>query len=134
MGKMSFIFAFQQFRNEISYFENDRSTPHLYEGKRVLSCTDKINILLLNVDRAKICSKRPNGVQENAFFVIDRAQLKHVEDWLITDVGSFENRGSNSRLFTIVDGSIAYSKHVRGSKSKLLALRGVSRAKRILFS
>jgi hypothetical protein len=41
-------------------------------------------VLFLDVDSKKVCSKRPNGVQENACFVIDRSQLKHPEDWLIT--------------------------------------------------
>ena len=88
-----------------------------------MSFKDKVNILFLDVDSEKFCSKRPNGVQENACFVIDRAQLKHAEDWLMTDVGSFENRGSSSRVYTIIDGNIIDSKHVRGSKKKLLALR-----------
>jgi hypothetical protein len=105
------------------YFENNPSTPYLYKGKRTLSFKDKINVLFLDVDSAKICSKRPNAVQENSCFVIDRAQLQHAEDWLITDVGSFENRGSSSRVFTIIDGNIIDSKHVRGSKNKLLALK-----------
>jgi hypothetical protein len=78
-------------------------------------------VLFLDVDSKKVCSKRPNGVQENACFVIDRSQLKHPEDWLITDVGSFEHCGSSSRVFTIVDGNIVHSQQVRGKKRTPLA-------------
>ena len=33
---------------------------------------------------------------ENAAFVVDRTKLKNREDWLVTDLGAFENRGSRT--------------------------------------
>ena len=51
------------------------------------------------------------------FFVVDRSQLKSAKDWLSTDVGSFEHRGSSARLFTIVEGEIVDSYTWRGKKS-----------------
>lgn len=47
------------------------------------------------MDSEKVCTKRPNGVQENTLFVIDHSQLKNAEDWLVTDVGSFQNLGAS---------------------------------------
>ncbi|KAJ7375266.1 hypothetical protein OS493_002013 [Desmophyllum pertusum] len=75
------------------HFGNDPSTPYLYKGKYTLTFQEKMHILLLDVDSTKICTKRPNGVHENSFFVIDRAQLKNASDWLMTDVGAFDHRG-----------------------------------------
>lgn len=74
-------------------------------------------MLLLDVDETKICSKRPNGVDENAFFVVDRSQLKSAKDWLTTDVGSFEHRGSSARVFTVNEDEIVGSYTWRGKKS-----------------
>ena len=85
-----------------------------------LTFESKVNILLLDVDPTKICSKRPNGVDENAFFVVDRSQLKDYKDWLITDVGSFEHRGSSARVFTIIEGEIVESKTWRSKNSPSL--------------
>ena len=102
------------------YFENNPATPFLYEGKHALSFDDKINILFLDVDLEKVCTKRPNGVQENACFVIDRSQLKNAEDWLVTDVGSFQNLGASARVFHIENGLIVHSAQIRGKKSSQL--------------
>ena len=55
---------------------------------------------------------------ENASFVVDRSQLKKSEDWLVTDLGAFENRGSSARVFTIADGKMVESRCSRGSKSE----------------
>ena len=92
------------------------ATPYLYKGKRTLTFEEKFQVLLLDIDITKVCSKRPNGVQENACFVIDRSQLKHGEDWLVTDVGSFENRGSSARVFSTKDGHVLHSSHIRGKR------------------
>ena len=58
-------------------------------------------VLLLDVDETEICSKRPNGVEGNAFFVVDHSQLKSAKDWLTMDVGSFEHSGSSAKVFTV---------------------------------
>lgn len=104
------------FRQDTIYFEENIATPYLYKGKRTLSFEQKFQVLFLDVDSTKVCTKRPNGVQENACFLIDRSQLKHGEDWLVTDVGSFENRGSSARVFITKDGHVLYSEHIRGKK------------------
>ena len=67
-----------------------------------------------------MCTKRPNGVQENAYFVIDRFQLKNAEDWLVTDVGSFQNLGASARVFHIENGQVVHSEQIRGKKSSQL--------------
>ena len=65
---------------------------------------------LLDVDSTKICSRRPNEAMENSIFVVDRSQLKNPKDWLVTDVGSFEHRGSSAKVYTIANGKIVSSK------------------------
>lgn len=99
------------------YYRNCPETPYLHKGKLSVTFEGKLKVLLLDVDLTKICSKRPNGVAENAFFVVDRSQLKSAKDWLSTDVGSFEHRGSSARVFTIVEGEIVDSYTWRGKKS-----------------
>ena len=71
-----------------------------------------MQILLLDVDPTKVCTKRPNGVQVNSCFVIDRLQLSHGEDWLVTDVGSFENRGHSMRFYIIEKDRVVYSEGI----------------------
>ena len=71
------------------------------------------------MDTTKICSKRPNGIEENAFFVVDRCQLKSVKDWLTTDIGSLKHQGSSACVFTIVEDEIVESRTWRGKKSGL---------------
>ena len=56
-------------------------------------------------------------MDENAFFVVDRSQLKGTKDWLTTDVGSFEHRGSGARVFTVEEDEIVGSYTWRGKKS-----------------
>jgi len=51
------------------------------------------------MDSSKICHGRPTNVLENAAFVVDRTKLKNSEDWLVTDLGAFENCGSSARVF-----------------------------------
>ena len=92
------------------YFRDSPSTPYLHKGKFSLDFDEKINVLLLDVDSTKICCKRPNGAMENAFFVVDRTQLKSANDWLVSDVGSFEHRGSSAKVYTILNGKIVASK------------------------
>ena len=70
-----------------------------------------------------MCSERPNGVQENACFVIDRSQLKNVADWLVTDVGSFQNLGASARVFRIENGQVVHSEQIRGKRSSQLSRR-----------
>ena len=38
---------------------------------------------------------------ENCCFVIDRTVLKNSDDWLVTDLGSFENRSSSAHIFVL---------------------------------
>ena len=47
---------------------------------------------------------------ENAFFVVDRTQLKSANDWLVSDVGSFEHRGFSAKVYTILNGKIVSRK------------------------
>ena len=57
-------------------------------------------------------------MRENAYFVVDRSQLKNSEVWLVTDLQVFENCGSSARVLTIADGKIIESRYSRGSKSE----------------
>ena len=107
------------FRLPLAYFRNNKSTPYLYKGKYDLSFENKLHILLLDVDSSKVCTKRPNGVQENCFFVVDRAQLKNASDWLMTDVGAFDHRGVSGRIFKTEDNQILESTLFRGKKSEV---------------
>ncbi|KAK3704120.1 hypothetical protein QZH41_006809 [Actinostola sp. cb2023] len=108
---------------ETTFYANKQSTPYLYKGKYALDFDDKIRILLLDVDTTKICTQRPNAVQENAFFVIDRSTLKNASDWLMTDIGAFDNRGGSARIFHVENNTIAASKLFRGRKSEIPKLR-----------
>ena len=107
----------------VTYFGNNKSTPYLYKGKYDLSFADKLHILLLNVDTTKVCTRRINTVQENGFFVIDRAHLKNASDWLMTDVGAFDYRGVSSRIFKTDSNQILESAMFRGKKSEMHQLR-----------
>ena len=53
---------------------------------------------------------------ENAGFVIDRSQLKNRDDWLVSDLGAFENRGSSARIFVIRDKKIVNSWFCKGTQ------------------
>lgn len=88
-------------REETIFFGDNEATPYLYRGQRVLNFEHRIRIFHLDVDSSKICRRRPKNVMENAAFVVDRALLKNSEDWLVTDLGAFENRGSSARVFVI---------------------------------
>ena len=64
---------------------------------------------------------------ENACFVVYRAQLKNSEDWLVTDLGAFENHGFSARLFLIHDDEIVESRFSKGTKADRQQLQwGVS--------
>ena len=52
---------------------------------------------------------------ENCCFVIDRTALKHSDDWLVTDLGSFENRGSSARIFAIKDDKMVDAYACKGT-------------------
>lgn len=106
------------------YYRNCSKTPYPHQGKLSLTFEGKLRVLLLDVDTTKICSKRPNGVEENAFFVLDRSQLKSANDWLTTDVGSFEHRGSSARVFTIIEDEIVESETWLGKKRGLSLKQG----------
>ena len=55
---------------------------------------------------------------ENAAFVVDRTKLKNSEDWLVTDLGAFENRGSSARVFLINDDRVVESRVSKGTKAE----------------
>ena len=55
---------------------------------------------------------------ENAAFVVDRAQLKNSEDWLVTELGAFENHGSSARVFVIHGDEIVEKHFSRGTKAE----------------
>ena len=105
------------------YYRSCPETPYLHQGKLPLTFEGKLRVLLLDVDETKICSKRPNGVEGNAFFVVDRSQLKSAKDWLTTDVSSFEHRGSSARVFTVEADEIVASHTWRGKKSNSPSLK-----------
>lgn len=109
----------------VTYFGNDKSTSYLYKGKYDHSFADKLHILLPDVDTTKVCTRSPNSVQENGFFVIDRARLKNAADWLMTDVGAFDHRGVSSRIFKTDSNQILESAMFRGKKSEMPQLREV---------
>lgn len=115
------------------YYRNCPETPYLHQGKLLLTFDGKLRVLLLDVDTTKKCSKRPNGVEENAFFVVDRSQLKSAKDWLTTDVGSFEHRGSSARVFTIVEDEIVESETWRGKKRGLSLKQGQYIARNVYY-
>lgn len=77
----------------------------------------RIKLLLLDVDSSKICHRRPNNVMENAAFVVDRSQLKNIEDWLVTDLGAFENRGSSACVVVIRRDDVVDRRFSKGTKS-----------------
>lgn len=54
----------------------------------------------------------------NACFVIDRSQLKNSDDWLVTDLGSFENRGSSARIYVIQNDKIVRSWACKGTQAE----------------
>jgi len=68
------------------------------------------------VDSSKICHGRPTNVLENAAFVVDRTKLKNSEDWLVTDLGAFENHGSSACVFLINDNRVVESHFSKGTK------------------
>ena len=55
---------------------------------------------------------------ENAAFVIDRTTLKNSEDWLVTDLGAFENCGSSARVFLINGDCVVESRFSIGTKAE----------------
>ena len=55
---------------------------------------------------------------ENAAFVIERTKLKNSEDWLVTDLGTFENRGSSAHVFLINDDCVVESCFSKGTKTE----------------
>lgn len=104
-------------REETSYFGDNNTTPYLYKGQRTLNFEQRIQ-LLLDVDSSKICHSRPTNVMENAAFVVDRAKLKNSEDWLVTDLGAFENCGLSARVFLINDDCVVKSRFSKGMKAE----------------
>ena len=97
-------------------------TPYLYRGKNTrVDLSDaavKAAILMLDMDVEKICTKRPNGVMENAGFVVDRGALKDKDDCLITDVGSFRNLGNSCKVATVKNGTVTDVVTVTGRDKK----------------
>lgn len=55
---------------------------------------------------------------ENVAFVVDRTKLKNREDWLVADLGAFENRGSSARVFLINDNRVVESRFSKGTKAE----------------
>ena len=75
--------------------------PYLFKGRPELSFQERFEVLVNNVNHSKVCTKHPLRVQENAVFVIQRSALKHSDDWLVTDLGSFDNTGQSGRVFKV---------------------------------
>ena len=75
--------------------------PYPFKGRPELSFEERFEVLVNNVNHSKVCTKHPLRVQENAVFVIQRSALKHRDDWLVTDLGSFDNKGQSGRVFKV---------------------------------
>lgn len=95
-------------------FNEDVTTPFLYDGKIALSFEERFQVLFLDVDISKICTKRPNCIKRNCGFVIDRSTLRDPSDWLTTDLGSSEHRGPSARVFEVNSSEIVNSCGSRG--------------------
>ena len=50
--------------------------------------------------------------------MIDRSQLTNSDDWLVTDLGSFENRGSSARINVIQNDKIGKSWTCKGTQAE----------------
>lgn len=92
----SFYFNNLRGREEPLYFGDNNTTPYLYKG--TLNFKQRIQLLLLDVDYSKICHSRPTNVMESTAFVVDRTKLKNSEDWLVTDLGTFDDQVVESRF------------------------------------
>ena len=79
----------------------------MYRGKRNLSPKERLEILYLEVNESRVCTKRPLCVEENVSFVVNRSVLKDTKDWLITDNGSFRNLGNSFKVFGIENGKVS---------------------------
>ncbi|XP_031553337.1 uncharacterized protein LOC116290448 [Actinia tenebrosa] len=99
------------------YYAEDPLTPYLLKGKYTWSFEQKLHILVLDVNHDKVCIKRPNNVQENSLFVMNRSKLKNEADWLMTDLGAFDNRGSNAWSFVVQGNTVVESQFVRNWKT-----------------
>ena len=60
----------------------------------------------------------------NCGFVIDRTALTDPEDWLATDLGSFERRGPSARVFEVNGSNIVNSYTSKGRKEDVSKLKG----------
>ena len=98
-----------------TFYKGETATPYLFTGKCDLDFNTRFNILSLDVDEAKVCVKRPKNVMENCCFVIDRTAIKNSDDWLVTDLGSFENRGSSARIFVLKDDKMVDAYACKGT-------------------
>ena len=82
-----------------------------------------MKVLLLDVDETKICYRRPINAVKNTCFVIDRSQLKNSDDWLVTDLGLFENRGSSARIYVTQNDKIVKSWACKATQAERNTLR-----------
>ena len=101
---------------KLFFFNEDVTIPFLYDGKMPLSFEERFQVLFLDVDISKICTKRRNCVMRYCGFVIDRSTLRDPSDWLTTDLGSFERRGPSARVFEVNGSEILNSCSSRGRK------------------
>lgn len=88
-----------------------------------MSFEERFQVLFMDIDASKICTMRPNCVMQNCGFVIDRSTLRDPDDWLCTDLGSFERRGASARVFEIEDNQIINSYGSKGRKEDLSKLK-----------
>lgn len=72
---------------------------YLFKGRQELSFQERFEVLVNNVNHSKAFSNHPLRVHEKAVFVIQRSALKHRDDWLVTDLGSVDNKGQSGRVF-----------------------------------
>ena len=64
-------------------------------------------ILYLEVNESRVCSKRPLCVEENVSFVVNRSVLKNTKDWLINDNSSFKNLGNSFKVFGMENAKVS---------------------------
>lgn len=93
----------------------EKNTFYLFTGKCELDFKTRFNILFLDVDEAKVCVKQPKNVMENCCFVIHRTALKNSDDWLVTDLGSFDNCDLSARIFAIKDDKMVDAYACKGT-------------------
>lgn len=108
----------------VSFYKDDLTTPYYEKGVTSYSGPELLDILVLNVDDARVSINRPLAVQENAIFVIKRTCLKSPDDWLQDDHGSFENKGHSGLIVTSDEDGVFTERLPRRKQERPLLEQG----------